>query len=257
MIDGKPLDLDVTLTREKLVALTYPLVERTLKVCREVLETKKLTVKDIEEVILVGGQSRAPLVQEQITAFFGKPPAKNVHPDEAVAIGASALAHSLGQQTGVVLIDVLAMSIGVGIPGGRFKPVIPRNTALPVKRTHVHHTTRDDQRELELTIFQGESDKAQANEFLGTLKLSGLPGGPRGSVTVTVTFEVSNECLLKVSAREEKSGREVSTTLSTRDTPDAVKAKLAEEAANAPAAAAPEPVAKRGFFAWLKGLFGG
>jgi molecular chaperone DnaK len=128
-----------------------------------------------------------------------------------------------------------------------------------VKRTHVHHTTRDDQKELELTIFQGESDKAQANEYLGTLKLAGLPPGPRGSVTVTVTFEVSNECLLKVSAKEEKSGREVSTTLSTRDTPDTVKSKLAEE--SIAAAPPPEVIAaaepKRGFMAWLKGLFGG
>jgi molecular chaperone DnaK len=262
MIDNKPYDLDVTLTRTKLVELTEALVDRTIKVCEEVLASKGLKPGDINEVILVGGQSRFPLVHEKITAMFGKAPARSVHPDEAVALGASLLARSLEAKEGVVLIDVLPMAIGVGIPGGRFKPIIPRNTALPTKRTHVHHTTRDDQRELELTVFQGESDRAQQNEYLGTLKLTDLPPGPRGSVTVTVTFEVSNECLLRVSAKEDKTGREVTATLSTRDTPAAVKAKLEQEAAAAPPpVTALAPVEQPGLFArflaWLKSLFGG
>jgi molecular chaperone DnaK len=225
MIEGKPYDVDVHLTREKLIALTEGLVDRTLQVCAEVLQAKGLGPKDIQEVILVGGQSRFPLVHEKITAFFGRPPTKNVHPDEAVAIGAALLAHSMGQVEGVVLIDVLPMSIGVGLPGGRFKPVLARNASLPASRGYELATTRDNQTELELAIFQGDSDKALENEYLGTLTLTGLPRAPRGGVRVAVTFAVDGECILKVTARELSRGTEVSSTFSSRRSPS-----LAQEA---------------------------
>jgi molecular chaperone DnaK len=239
MLDGKPYDLDVTLTRQKLVELTEGLVDRTVQVCDEVLKTKGLGPRDVDEVILVGGQSRFPLVHEKITKFFGKPPSKGVHPDEAVALGAALLAHSLGQLEGVVLIDVLPMAIGVGLPGGRFKPVLERNVSLPATKSYTVSTHRDEQTELELTVFQGDSDKAADNEFLGTLKLAGLPKRPRGGVQVSITFEVNNESLLKVTAREASTGREVSSTFTTRATPEAVKDKLSRlEAEGAPAAGA-------------------
>ncbi|MBX7096596.1 MAG: TIGR02266 family protein [Myxococcaceae bacterium] len=280
MVDGKPLDLDVTLTRTALYDLTRELVARTIKVCGEVLAARNLKASDIDEVILVGGQSRFPLVHEQIEAFFGKKPAHNVHPDEAVALGAALLANSLSNADGIVLIDVLPMTIGVGLPGGRFKPVIPRNTTLPTKRSHVHHTTRDDQPELELTVFQGEGNGALDNEYLGTVKLTGLPKGPKGSVHVELSFEVTSECLLNLTAREETTGREVKVTLTTKDTPATVRQKLGDAAAApgappapastkvsaaklapvpGPAAAAPpaEAKPKKGFLGWLKGLFGG
>ncbi|MBZ4422003.1 TIGR02266 family protein [Myxococcus sp. RHSTA-1-4] len=239
MIDDKPYDLDVTLTRQKLIELTGGLVDRTVQVCDEVLKTKGLGPKDVDEVILVGGQSRFPLVHEKITKFFGKPPSKGVHPDEAVALGAALLAHSLGQLEGVVLIDVLPMAIGVGLPGGRFKPVLERNISLPSTKSYTVSTHRDEQTELELTVFQGDSDKAADNEFLGTIKLAGLPKRPRGGVQVSITFEVNNESLLKVTARETSTGREVSSTFTTRATPEAVKAKLSQlaaEGAHAPGA---------------------
>ncbi|WP_163996511.1 TIGR02266 family protein [Pyxidicoccus caerfyrddinensis] len=239
MIDDKPYDLDVTLTRAKLIELTEGLVDRTVHVCDEVLKAKGLGPKDVDEVILVGGQSRFPLVHEKITKFFGKPPSKGVHPDEAVALGAALLAHSLGQLEGVVLIDVLPMAIGVGLPGGRFKPVLDRNTSLPSTKSYTLTTHRDEQTELELTVFQGDSDKAASNEYLGTLKLAGLPKRPRGAVQVSVTFEVNNESLLKVTAREASTGREVSSTFSTRDTPESVKAKLSQLDAESTPAAAP------------------
>jgi molecular chaperone DnaK len=268
MIDNQPLDLDVVMTREKLIELTGALVDRTIQVCDDVLKAKGLTPDQIDEVILVGGQSRFPLVHEKITQFFGKAPSRSVHPDEAVALGAALLAYSLGQLEGVVLIDVLPMAIGVGLPGGRFKPILERNTALPTRKTHHISTSRDDQDSLEVTVFQGDSDRAQENEYLGTLKLSGLPKGPRGTVGLTITFELSNEALLKVTAKENKSGREVTSTFSTRDTPDAVKARLEQEnesldadpAANVPAGVpSPEAIAATGggFFGWLKRLFGG
>ncbi|MFP2929415.1 TIGR02266 family protein [Pyxidicoccus sp. 3LG] len=239
MIDDKPYDLDVTLTRQKLIELTEGLVDRTVQVCDEVLKVKGLGPKDVDEVILVGGQSRFPLVHEKITKFFGKPPSKGVHPDEAVALGAALLAHSLGQLEGVVLIDVLPMAIGVGLPGGRFKPVLERNTSLPATKSYSLATHRDGQTELELTVFQGDSDKAAENEYLGTLKLAGLPKRPRGGVQVSITFEVNNESLLKVTARESTTGREVTSTFSTKDTPEAVKAKLSQMEAESMQASVP------------------
>ncbi|WP_375764832.1 TIGR02266 family protein [Archangium gephyra] len=242
MVDGKPVDLDVSLTREKLVELTEELVNRTLQVCADVLDVKGLTPKDIDEVILVGGQSRSPLVHEKINWFFGKAPTKNVHPDEAVALGAALLAHSLAQNEGVQLIDVLPMAIGVGLPGGRFKPVLERNAPLPATKGYQLSTSREDQEEIDLIILQGDSERAVENEYLGTLKISGLPSGPRGSVKVSVTFEVNSECILTVTAREQTSGLEVMNVFTTRDNPEQVKAKLGP---NHPTQPEPPPMARR------------
>ncbi|MCI0570678.1 MAG: TIGR02266 family protein [Myxococcaceae bacterium] len=268
LIDGQPFDLDVTLTRDTLVGLTSGLVDRTLQVCQEVLTARGLTPADIDEVILVGGQSRFPLVHRKIVEHFGKPPSKGVHADEAVALGAALLAHSLGQVDGVVLIDVLPMAIGVALPGGRFKAVLERNTAVPASRSYTIATSRDGQTELEVVLFQGEHARAQENEYLGTLRLKGLPRAPRGQVQVTVSFEVSNESLLKVTAREKVTGREVSSTFSTRDTPEAVKARLGVSDSVPPApvrtpvSAGPVRTAvvasatKGGLFGWLQRLLG-
>ena len=129
-------------------------------------------------MLLVGGQSRMPLVHQKVAAFFGKQPSRAVHPDEAVAIGAALLAHSLGSAEGVVLIDVLPMSIGIGLPGGRVKTIIERNTPLPARKQYGLATTRDGQTEFELVIVQGESPDAAECEYLGTVRLAGLPSGP-------------------------------------------------------------------------------
>jgi molecular chaperone DnaK len=281
LINNQPVDLDVMLSREKFMSLTDGLIDRTIEVCKDVLLAKGLSPKDIDEVILVGGQSRSPRVHEKITALFGKPPSKGVHPDEAVALGAALLAGSLERAEGVTLIDILPMSIGVGLPGGRFKPVLDHNTPLPAKKQYQLATSRDNQTELELTIFQGDSDRAEANEYLGTLKLNELPKGPRGSVKVDLSFEVSSEGLLKVAARETTTGRETEATLLTHDAQADVRAKMLQEAASAslplstvppqPAAPAdpaadaggeqmPEAAAiaekSSGLFGWFKRLFG-
>jgi molecular chaperone DnaK len=224
--DGKPVSLETHLSRAEIVALVEPLVDRTLDVCREVLLAKKLHPKDIDEVLLVGGQSRMPLVHEKVAAFFGKQPSRAVHPDEAVAIGAALLAFSLGSAQGVVLIDVLPMSIGIGLPGGRVKTIIERNTALPARKQYGLATTKDGQTEFELVVFQGESQTAGECEYLGTLRLEGLPPGPRGMVKIAVTFELGAECLLTVKARELNTGRQVEAVMSAKEGPNAARRKL-------------------------------
>jgi len=189
----------------------------------------------------VGGQSRMPLVREKVRAFFGKPPSKAVHPDEAVAIGAALLAHSLGSAEGVVLIDVVPLSIGVGLPGGggRVKRIIEKNTPLPARREYTLSTTKDDQRTFDLWVFEGDGNTVAECQYLGTIQLSGLPRGPKGSVQIAVTFELGEECLLTVKARELRSGREVEAVFSTKGTPDEVKKRRESDAKYAAAGVTP------------------
>jgi molecular chaperone DnaK len=262
MREGKPVTLDVTLTRDEIVGLVEPLVDRTLDVCREVLAAKGLKPEDVSEVLLVGGQSRMPLVRQKAEAFFGRPPSRAVHPDEAVAIGAALLAHSLGNAEGLVLIDVLPMSIAIGLPGGRVKTIIPRNTALPARKQYGLATTRDGQTEFELVVVQGESAKASECDLLGTVKLAGLPPGPRGMVKIAVTFELGAECLLTVTARELNTGRQVRTVLNTRERASDVQKRLEQSAPDEgpnlktgshPVVAEPPPEKKPGFWGRIFG----
>jgi molecular chaperone DnaK len=232
MVHDKPLDLDIAVKREDFERVVGPLVERTLTVCREVLEAGKTQVADVEEILLVGGMTRVPMVTEKVTKLFGKQGHHGVHPDEAVGIGAALFAHSLGQAEGVVLIDVLPMSIGIGLPGGRLKKIIERNTALPHTREYELTTTRDDQEFLELVVFQGDAELTRDAEFLGTLKISPLPKGTKGTIKLSVTFSLSAECLLTMTARELSRGLKVQATLTTLDTPEAVKAKLEAHLSN-------------------------
>ena len=257
MVGDKPYDLMQTLKRDELVRLTDHLVERTLKVCEDVLASRGLKPADIDEVLLVGGQSRMPLVRERVRKFFGSEPSRAVHPDEAVALGAAVLAHSLASAdiAGIVLVDVLPMSIGVGIPGGRFKKVIERNTRLPHQRQLTISTSKDDQPQLEIAVFQGENERAQENEYLGTLMVRGLPRGPRGSISFAIEFALSPECLLTVSAVDRKSGLAASATFSTQDTPEAVRKKLEEDAPSHPSDGGPD--AGSGVFGWVKRMLGG
>ena len=234
-VDGEPRHLDVQLDRATVEKLCLPLVERTLDVCEDVLAQKKIDMAGVDDVLLVGGMSRMPLVRQMIRERYGKEPHKGVHPDEAIALGAALLGQALEKSEGVVLIDVLPMSIQIGRPGGGCTPVIERNVALPVTRTFKLSTNRDYQTSFEIHVFQGESPQAQVNEYLGTLSVTGLPLGPKGSVQAAVTFSLSHECLLQVTAKELATGRVFETTMSTRHTPDEVRAKLeaAPAAANA------------------------
>jgi molecular chaperone DnaK len=253
MIGEKGYDLECNLTRSELVLLTNHLIDRTLKVIEDVLAARNLNTKQIDEVLLVGGQSRMPLVRERIRTFFGREPSKAVHPDEAVALGAALLAASVDSTAidGVVLIDVLPMSIGVGLPGGRFKKIVERNTSLPHKRSYSIATSKDDQEELEIAIFQGESESAQDNEYLGTLNVPHLRKGPRGSVAYNVLFALSPEALLTVSAEEHGTGRTVSATFSTKATPDEIREQLSIEVTPVPPMLEPQAAAGSG----VRGLF--
>jgi molecular chaperone DnaK len=226
VVQGKPMDLDVTLTRAELEKLTRSLVDRTMEVCQDVIRNRTLRADQIDEIVLVGGQSRAPLVQERIALLFGRQPVSVGNPEEAVALGAALLADALEKKAGLLLIDVLPMSIGIGLPGGKFHSIILRNTSLPTTRKYRMVTTRQNQKSMELSVFQGEAVRAGDNTWLGTFKVPNLPPGPRGAVAVELTFELSNECLLTIKAREESTGQEMVSVFATRDTPANVKEQI-------------------------------
>ncbi len=255
---GGELGLEVEVTRAELEALTGRLVARSMDVCMEVLTARGLTPADLQEVLLVGGQSRMPLVWSQVRQRFGREPSRGVHPDEAVAIGAALLADSAGRIDSVVLIDALAIGIGVGLPGGRLVPVLPRNTRLPARKAYELTTTHDGQAELELQVFQGDAPRVAECEFLGTVKVSGLPPGPKGAVRVAVEFALGPEGILSVTARNQATGQVTAAELATRDTAEAARATLGlSEPATAPKGARPiEPTARAGKPGLLQRLFG-
>jgi molecular chaperone DnaK len=256
LINGEPIDLDVTLTRRELERLTRALVDRSMDVCQGILSARGVRADQIDEIVLVGGQSQAPLVTNRIALLFGRKPVMNGNPEEAVALGAALLANAIESGKGDSLIDVLPLSIGVGLPGGRFHPVVQRNTALPIARSHLLRTTRDDQNKLEVSIFQGESAFAKQNTFIGTFVAPQLPKGPRGSISVELTFSLNAEGLLTLTARETSTGHKVKSEFATQSTPDDVRTKLAKleaEAAEAP----PPPPAALSPLKWIRRLFGG
>jgi len=238
MVDeiGRPRDLNLTMTRADLERICEGLVSRTLDVVRDVLLDGRLKPSDIDDIILVGGQARMPLVREKIKALFGKSAHSSVNADEAVALGAALYSTAVDKVSSVVLIDVLPMTIGLAMPGGSFQRVIERNTPLPAQRSFAVATSRDNEEVLELSIFQGEDNHISANEYLGTVRMEGLPKGPKGSVRVAVTIKLDAECVLYVEAREYQTRKAVRATLATRYTPDQLAQQLKVDANAARAA---------------------
>jgi molecular chaperone DnaK len=234
---GGDLELKVEVSRALLEELTEALVDRTVSVTREVIAAASLSSADVDDVLLVGGQSRMPLVWRKIREALGHEPNKGVHPDEAVALGAALLAESDERVDSVVLIDVLPVAIGVGLPGGRVAPVFPRNTRLPARKAYELATSHEDQETIELVVFQGDSPRAAECEYLGTVRVEHIPRGPRGSVRVALDFHLGHEGILGVRARNLATGELTRADLRMIETPESLKAKLApEEGPPAPAA---------------------
>ena len=201
-VDDEVRELKVEVRRETLEELVTPLVERSMRVVRNVLEKAKFKNAEAEDVILVGGQTRMPLVRRRLVETFEKEPQKGVHPDEAVAIGAALLGNALGKIDNVLLIDVLAVSIGYGLPGGGFRPVLMSGNTLPSSVTFVVRTEQDEQESLELLVFQGDSDRVLNSEYLGTVTITDISPAPKGKVQLKVTFSLDQEGLLEVSSVE-------------------------------------------------------
>jgi len=209
-----PKHLTITLTRAKLEQLVADLVERTIEPCRQALEDAKVTADQVGEVILVGGQTRMPLVQETVKKFFGKEPHKGVNPDEVVAVGAAIMAGVLkGEVREVLLLDVTPLTLGIETLGGVATPIIPRNTTIPTSKSQIFSTATDNQTSVEIHVLQGERGMAADNKSLGRFILDGILPAPRGMPQIEVTFDIDANGILHVSARDKGTGREQKITI--------------------------------------------
>jgi molecular chaperone DnaK len=201
--EEQPLHMSTLLDRSKFEELISEIAERTTSICEGVLADANLTVEEIDQVLLVGGQTRAPLVQKIVTDFFGKPPHKGVNPDEVVAIGAAIQAAMLTEdQEGPLLVDVTPLSLGIATYGGHFARLIERNTKVPTSRKEIFTTTRDDQTAVKVRVLQGENERADENDLLGEFILSGIPPAAKGECEIAVTFDIDANGIVSVSAKD-------------------------------------------------------
>ena len=204
-----PKHLTMKLTRAKFEALVEDLVEKTIEPCRKALKDAGLTAGEIGEVVLVGGMTRMPKIQEVVKQFFGKDPHKGVNPDEVVAIGAAIQAGVLqGDVKDVLLLDVTPLSLGIETLGGVFTRIIERNTTIPTKKSQVFSTAEDNQNAVTIRVFQGEREMAADNKALGQFDLMGIPPAPRGMPQIEVTFDIDANGIVNVSAKDKATGKE-------------------------------------------------
>ena len=212
--DAGPLHLTTTITRAKLEELTDALVKKSFEPVKKSLKDASVSASDIKEVVLVGGMTRMPKVQEEVQKFFGKEPHKGVNPDEVVAIGAAIQAGVIsGDVNDIVLLDVTPLTLGLETLGGVRTPLIERNTTIPTKAAQVFSTAADNQTSVEVNVLQGEREFAADNKSLGRFILDGIPPAPRGVPQVEVTFDIDSNGILKVTAKDKTSGKEANVTI--------------------------------------------
>ena len=203
-----PKHLVVTISRSKLESLTEELVQRTMGPCKTALEDAGLKIGDIDDVILVGGQTRMPLVQQKVQEFFGQEPRKDVNPDEAVAAGAAIQGAVLsGDKTDVLLLDVTPLTLGIETMGGVMTPIIEKNTMIPTKKSQVFSTAEDNQPAVTIQVYQGERKIANQNKQLGRFDLTDIPPAPRGLPQIEVTFDINADGIMNISAKDKGTGK--------------------------------------------------
>jgi molecular chaperone DnaK len=223
---NEALHLQRTIDRPTLDELSADLIERTVDICRQTLSDARLAKEDIEEVILVGGMTRMPKIQQAVAEFFERDPCKGVHPDECVALGAGIQASALiGDKHDMVLLDVTPHALGIMTQGGYFEELIPQNTTVPTHRTKIFTTSRENQTAVKIVVMQGESERAEENELLGEFILTGLRRASKGTVEIEVTFEINADGIVSVHAKDLETSKEqsIEVTASSGLTRDEVK----------------------------------
>ncbi|HJD65613.1 MAG TPA: molecular chaperone DnaK [Rickettsia endosymbiont of Bembidion nr. Transversale] len=209
-----PKHLNIKFTRAELEKLVDDLIEKTIEPCRKALKDAGLKASDIQEVVLVGGMTRMPKVQEAVEKFFGRAPHKGVNPDEVVALGSAIQSGVLNKEvTDILLLDVTPLSLGIETLGGVFTRLIDRNTTIPSKKSQVFSTADDNQHAVTIRVFQGEREMAKDNKMLGQFNLEGIPPAPRGVPQIEVTFDIDANGIVHVSAKDKASGKEQRVTI--------------------------------------------